>query len=352
LPVQPYAGEKTVTFYHQLLDKLAGQSGVKAAAIVRDLPFSGTDPRYGFYVEHQDPNQNQQGVTYRYRVVSPDYFKVMGIPLKSGRYFDEHDDSNGQPVVIINETNARQNWPGENPIGQNILTQGGVAANRCTVIGVVGDIKFGGLDSQSDIEVFYPYAQIPLPVVAPVIGSAAVLVKTTGNPASLMTVARQQVASINKDVPVSSMMTMEDIVSNSVASRRFSLLLLAVFAGVALILAAVGIYGVISYWVAQRTREIGIRMALGAKLSDVFRLVIFQAMSMVLIGLGIGLITAFVMSKLLASRFSGQLFGIKSTDPITFISVALLLAAVALIACFIPARRAVKVEPTVALRYE
>jgi putative ABC transport system permease protein len=320
--------------------------------MVRDLPFSGTDPRYGFVVEGRNPNQNQQGVTYRYRVVSPDYFKVMGIPLKNGRYFDEHDDANGQPVVIINETNARQNWPGENPIGQNILTGGGVAANRCTVIGVVGDIKFGGLDSQTDNEVFYPYTQVPLQVVAPVMGSAAVMVKTTGNPATTMTAARQQVAAIDKDVPISSVLTMEDVVSNSVAPRRFTLLLLAVFAGVALTLAAVGIYGVISYWVAQRTREIGIRMALGAKLSDVFRLVIFQAMSMVLIGLGVGLITAFVMSKFLASKFSGQLFGVRSTDPITFISVALLLATVALIACFIPARRAAKVEPTVALRYE
>ena len=352
LPARTYAGAKTVTFYHQLLDKMAGQSGVKAAAMVRDLPFSGTDPRYGFVIEGQNPNQNQQGVTYRYRVVSPDYFKVMGIPLKYGRYFDDHDDANGQPVVIINETNARQNWPDQNPIGQNIITGGGVAANRCTVIGVVGDIKFGGLDTQTDNEVFYPYTQVPLPVVAPVMGSSAMLVKTTANPANLMGAARRQVSSIDKDVPVSSMQTMEEVVSNSVASRRFTLLLLAGFAGVALILAAVGIYGVISYWVAQRTREIGIRMALGAKVSDVFRLVIFQAMSMVLIGLGIGLVAAFVMSKFFASQFSGQLFGVRSTDPMTFLSVAFLLATVALVACLIPARRAVKVEPTVALRYE
>jgi putative ABC transport system permease protein len=351
LPARRYQGAKLIQFYHELLNKVGNQSGVKSAAIVRDLAFSGTDPRYGFTIEGRPTDQNQ-GVTYRFRVISPDYFKVMGIPLKSGRFFDDHDDQNGLPVVIINETTARQNWPGQNPVGQNILTGGGVAANTCKVIGIVGDIKFGGLDTLSDNEVFYPYPQIPEPVVLPVMGSMAVLLKTTVSPASLISGTRQQIASIDKDVPVSSMLTMEEVVANSVAPRRFNLLLLAVFAGIALVLAAVGIYGVISYWVAQRTREIGIRMALGAKLSDVFRLVIFQAMSMVLIGLGIGLIMAFGLTRALASLFSGLLFGVKATDPVTFISVAAILTVVAMVACLIPARRAAKVEPTVALRYE
>ncbi|HZS46360.1 MAG TPA: ABC transporter permease [Blastocatellia bacterium] len=351
LPNRPYPAKKKTIFYDQALDKIAHQPGVKHAAIVRDLPFSGTDPRLGFYVEGRPQDQNN-GVTYRYRIISPDYFSVMGIPVENGRIFTEYDDENSQSVVIINETCAKQQWPNQNPIGQVILSPGGFAPARSVVIGVVGDVRFGGLDSPTDVEVYYPYHQIPDQFMNAGMGSAAIVVRTSGNPLDFAENIRQQIGSIDKDVPVSSILTLEDLLSNSVAPRRFNLLLLAVFAGVALTLAAVGIYGVISYWVAQRTREIGVRMALGAQISDIFKLVIFQAMSIVLIGLGIGLIVSLGLAQFMSSTFSGLLFGVKALDPITFASVATLLAAVALFACYVPAKRAVKVEPTVALRTE
>lgn len=351
LPVRPYPSLRKVEFYRNLLDHLNHTSGVQAAGVIRDLPFSGTDPRYGFTIEGRPPDPNG-GVVYRYRTASPDYFKAMGIPLKRGRFFTDHDDQDAPAVAIINETAAKQNWPDEDPIGQVILTPGGPSPARCTVIGIVGDVKFGGLDAESETEVYYSYRQIPEQSLPAAIGSMAVVVRTNLDRASAASELRRQVASIDKDVPVTSILTMDDLLSNSLAPRRFNLVLLAGFAAVALLLAAVGIYGVISYWVSQRTREIGIRMALGAQMSDIMKMVIREAMTVVSIGLGAGLVVSLGLTQFLSSTFSGLLFGVKASDPATFVFVGLVLATVALIACYIPARRAVKVEPTIALRYE
>jgi putative ABC transport system permease protein len=352
LPSTPYPAQKKRVFYHQLVDRLEEQPGVEAAAVIRDLPLSGTDPRYGFKVEGRSDEAQDGGYSVRYRIISPGYFKAMGIPLKQGRYFDEHDDENGAGVAIINESAARTIWPGQNPIGQVVVTDGGLAREKCVIVGIVGDIKFGGLDTQPDPEMFIPYPQLPEKVMQAAIGSMAVVVRGKGNPTALVADVRRQVAAIDKDVPVSSVFTMNELLANSLSSRRFNLLLLVIFAGVALLLAAVGIYGVLSYWVSQRTREIGIRMALGAQRTDIFKLVIFQAMSLVLIGLGIGLGAALLLGRVLSGTFSGLLFGVSAFDPLTFVSVTLVLAAVALLACYVPARRAVRVEPTIALRYE
>src|SRR5205085_3499815 len=311
-----------------------------------------TDPRYGVTVEGRSTGEQGSGYTVRDRIAGPDYFKVMGIPLSKGRYFDEHDDERAPGVAIINESAAKKIFPNEEPLGKVLRTDGAYAPDRLTVVGVTGDVKFGGLDSQSDPEVYIPYTKLPEQFIQPGIGSVVVVVRADGDPSSLVGVLRQKVAAVDKNIPVSSVLTMDEVLSGSLAPRRFNLVLLVVFACVALVLAAIGIYGVLSYWVAQRTREIGIRMALGAQGKDIFRLVVFQAMTVVVVGLLIGAGVALGLARFLSSTFSTLLFGVKATDPLTFVFVALVLAAVALLACFVPARRATKVEPVTALRSE
>jgi putative ABC transport system permease protein len=352
LPAASYPTPKKLLFFRQLVQGLSQQPGVEAAALVRDLPLSGTDPRYGVTVEGQPKEVQGDGYTVRDRIISADYFKAMGIPLKRGRYFDEHDDEHSPAVAIINESAARKLFGDEDPLGHVLDTGGNYAPDKCQIVGVVGDVKFGGLDSQADPEVYVHYMQLPESFMQPGIGSVAVVLRGAGKPAELAGALRQQAATLDQNVPVSAVTTMDDVLAGSLAPRRFNLLLLSVFAGVALVLAAVGIYGVLSYWVAQRTREIGIRMALGARPSDIFRLVVFRAMTVVVIGLFVGALGALALARFLSGTLSGLLFGVRATDPATFILVALLLAAVALLACFVPARRAVKVEPTTALRTE
>jgi putative ABC transport system permease protein len=352
LPPIPYPGQKKAMFYHQLIERLEQTPGIEEAAVIRDLPLSGTDPRYGVTVEGRPDAQQNGGYTIRYRIISPDYFKVMGIQLKRGRSFTDHDDQNAPSVAIINESAANQIFPGEDPLGKVLLTGGAYAPDHCQVVGVIGDVKFGGLDSQPDAEFYIPYAKLPEPVIQPIIGSMAVVIRGTGDSSSLTGQLRQQVAAIDKNVPLSSVRTMNDLLANSLAPRKFNLLLLIVFGAVSLTLAAVGIYGVLSYWVAQRIREIGIRMALGAQAFDIFKLVVFQAMSVVSIGLGIGVVAAIALTRILSSTLSSLLFGVRATDPATFVVMVLLLGATAFAACYFPARRAVKVEPTTALRAE
>ena len=352
LPLISYPTQKKLLFYRQLVEGLAHQPGVEAAALVRDLPLSGTDPRYGVTVQGRAGNLQSDGYTVRDRIISADYFKAMGIPLKRGRYFNEHDDEHAPAVAIINESAAQKIFPDQDPLGQVLVGGGNYAPDNCQIVGVVGDVKFGGLDSQADPEVYVHYPQLPESFMQPGIGSMALIVRGSGSPTTLAGAVRQQVATLDQGLPVSAVTTMEDVLAGSLAPRRFNLLLLSGFASVALVLAAVGIYGVLSYWVAQRTREIGIRMALGAQGRDIYKLVIFQALSVVLIGLGIGILGALGLARLLASTLSGLLFGVRATDPVTFTFVALLLAAVSLVACYVPARRAVKIDPTIALRSE
>ena len=352
LPAASYPSQKKTLFYQQLVGGLAQQPGVESAAVVRDLPLSGTDPRIGVTVEGRSREEQGDGYTIRDRIISPDYFKVMGIPLKKGRYFDEHDDRDAPGVAIINESAARRIFPNQEPLGQVLSTGGLYAPDKCTVVGVVGDVRFGGLDSEGDPEMYIPYTKLPESFVQPAIGSMAVVARASGEPTALAGAVRQQVSAIDKEMPVSSVLTMEEVLANSLAPRRFNLVLLAVFACVALVLAAVGIYGVLSYWVTQRTREVGIRMALGARASDIFKLVVFQAMTVVLAGLSVGVLAALALARVLSGTLGGLLFGVRATDPLTFAAVASLLAAVALAACYIPARRATKVEPVNALRSE
>jgi putative ABC transport system permease protein len=275
-----------------------------------------------------------------YFAVTPGYFKAMGIPLLKGRDFTERDNADSPRVVIINETMANTLFPGEDPVGKRLHITMDEEIFR-EIVGVVGDVKQNGLDKQTRNQTYEPFAQEPSTVMS-------LIVRSSGNPAGLIGAIRAEVLALDKDLPLNSARTLPDIISASVAQQRFSMLLLCVFATVALVLAAVGLYGVMSYSVTQRTHEIGIRMALGASKRDVLRLVVGQGTALAVTGVGIGLAGSVLLTRLMA----GLLFGVSATDPLTYLLIALLLTGVALVASFIPARRAAKVDPMIALRYE
>jgi putative ABC transport system permease protein len=274
---------------------------------------------------------------------SPDYFKTMRIPLIKGRYFTEHDRAGSTPVAIIDETLAAKYWPDEDPVGKRITFEGG-AANPIwrEIVGVVGYVKQRGLENAE------PRVQYYIPHRQRTFGGMYLVVRTAGDPASLAPAVRGAIGSIDKDQPVYRVTTMEQMMANSLAQRRFAMLLLGIFAALAMVLAAVGLYGVMSYSVTQRTHEIGIRMALGAKPGDVLKMVVGQGAVLTSIGVGIGLVASFILTRWMAAL----LFGVSATDPVIFASIAVALSGVALLASYIPARRATKVDPMIALRYE
>jgi putative ABC transport system permease protein len=273
------------------------------------------------------------------RSVSPDYFGSLGISLIKGRDFSERDKSDAPKAAIINNDLARIYFPNEDPIGKRITFDD--AQSWISIVGVIGDVKQLGLDSSAKPEVYFPYPQMAAP-------SMSLVVRTASDPLSLAGAVKSQIQMIDKDLPIDEAKTMQQLLAESISGRRFNMLLLTVFAVVALVLAIVGIYGVMSYTVTQRTHEIGIRVAIGAQSRDVFRMVIGQGMMLAMIGVAFGLIGAFGLTRLMTT----MLFGVEPTDPATFVSIALLLTAVALVACYIPGRRATKVNPLVALRYE
>jgi putative ABC transport system permease protein len=266
----------------------------------------------------------------------------MGISMLRGRAITAQDGGDAPRVVVINEAMKRRFWPNEDPLGKRIsfLTTDGTPDWR-EIVGVVKDIRHTALDSEPQPEMYFPFSQFPLPFMT-------IVVRTASDPLSLVPAARNQVMAVDKDQPISNIHTMEELLAISVSQRRFNMLLLITFAVVALALASVGIYGVMSYTVAERTHEIGLRMALGAQRRDVIRLVISQGMMLAGIGVGIGLVCAFAMTRMMSSL----LFGVGATDPLTYALIAALLSSVALLACYLPARRATKVDPMVALRYE
>ena len=327
-----------LTFYQQVIERLQSLPGVKAVGAVSRLPLVGGNSSRSFSVPG-DAN----GYSADIRVSSADYFRTMGIPLLKGRSFNESDVGSSLNVAIINEALARTVFPGQDPIGKQI-TNFGSAPNFLTlqIIGVVGNVRHVGLDTAPRSEIYQMLGQAQWPSMFVAMRSA------TSDPTTLTSAAQSAVWSVNHDVPLANIRTMQDVIANSVQRRRFGMLLLTLFAAVAMLLAAIGLYGVMSYSVAQRTKEIGIRMALGARRPDVLALVVKQGMALVFIGIAAGIILSLATTRLI----SGMLFGITATDPLTFAGVVLLLGAVAFLANYLPARRAASVDPMVALRYE
>jgi putative ABC transport system permease protein len=278
-----------------------------------------------------------------FRRASTGYFQTMGIPLLAGRLVTEQDVTNNTGAVLINDAMAKRFWPGEDPVGKRIstATSNGQQTQWQTIVGVVGSVRHLGLDVEPRPEIYYHTNTGP--PFGPV-----VVIRTTSDPQRLISIARAKVRELDRDVPISNVNTMEQLVAQSVAQRRFGMFLVGVFAALALVLAVIGIYGVVSYSVAQRTTEIGVRMALGASTTDVLKLVLKNGMSLALIGVGVGLAGAFAATRMMAAL----LFEVKPTDVATFAIVSVGLILVALLACYVPARRAMKVDPLVALRYE
>jgi len=331
--------DQRAAFFTQLIEKVSALPGVAAVGASQTLPIQG-DYLLGFIIQGRPPFPLGQEPSTNYYSVTPDYFRAMGIPLMRGREFTEQDRTGATRVVIINEEMAKRYFPDEDPIGKRIhVTQGPETFRE--IVGIVGDVKQYGLARPTTLQTYEPFLQEPY-------SSMTLVVRADGNLGPLGGAIRSQVLAIDKEQPISRIKALEEVVSESVAKQRFSMLLLGVFAAVALVLAAVGLYGVMSYSVTQRTHEIGIRTALGAKQSDVLKLVVGQGMVLALAGVGIGLVAAFGLTRLM----SVLLFGVSTTDPLTFVALPAVLILVALAACFVPARRATKVDPMIALRYE
>jgi putative ABC transport system permease protein len=266
----------------------------------------------------------------------------MRIPIIRGRFFDDRDTMDSQPVAIIDETMARKYWPDEDPMGKRITFQS--RDNQPIwreIVGIVGHVKHQGLDGESRVQYYMPHSQTQN-------GFMSLVVRASVDPASLTGAVRGAISGLDKDLPVFRVKTMEQFVSESMAQRRFAMALVGIFASVAMAIACVGLYGVLSYSITQRLREIGIRMALGASGADVLLLVVGQGMLLALVGVALGSVAAFLLTRLMANL----LFAVTASDPLTFVTIAALLTMVALVACFAPARRATKVDPIEALRYE
>jgi putative ABC transport system permease protein len=328
-----------------LVDRINGEPGVERAAAVFGLPFvddfsagtSFTKPG-----QADDANAPSAGM----RVVTPGYFETMKIPLKAGRLFDAHDDENGPEVVLINEAAAARFWPGENPIGQTLhvgvwLTRGKPRSGMKTIVGIVGNVKYEGLDSGTPPEIYLPHAQHP-------VDGVTIVARTRGEPMALAPVLRADLASVDRELPMANVRPMTALIGSSIAERRFTMLLLVAFAAVAALLAAIGIYGVLAYVVGQRTQEIGVRLAIGASPGSVVALFLREGLWLAAVGLVFGLAGALATTRAIAS----MLFGVTAADPVTFVFVGVGLAAVALLASYLPARRAARVDPCAALRAE
>jgi predicted permease len=342
LPESHYKGDdRQIAFFHAVLDRLFASPGVSSAALGVPIPFSGENWGGSFEIEGRAMGQGDPGPHAYQRYVTAGYFSTLGIPLRRGRFFTDGDRKGSAPVVLVDENLARQYWPGQNPIGQRIRRASNDAPWE-TIVGVVGHVKHSALVGDSDKGVCYhSLLQDPSPDVF-------VVAKTPGNPAILAGVIREAVRSVDSAQPVHGMKSMDQRIAESLGPRRFAVTLLAVFAGLSLLMAGLGLYALVSYTVAQRTHEIGIRMSLGAQSSQVLALMIGYGLKLALIGVALGAAVAFILARLLSS----QLYGVGTFDFGTFVLMGLGLALAAVAASYVPARRAARVDPMVALRYE
>ncbi|HVF89381.1 MAG TPA: ABC transporter permease [Blastocatellia bacterium] len=341
LPARRYnEPRKLSAFFDQAIERVKNLPGVESVGAANMLPFSGSNTSSGFSIEGRPAPTDGEPLFAQIRMVSPDYFSTMQIPLKAGRVFSDADRADGQNVIIVNDIFAQRLFPGEDPVGKVVVTNRGAQLPR-VIVGVVQEVKHFQVDDAARMQMYVPYSQVPFP-------SMGLVIKTAAEPGGLIAAVRREIWAVDPDQPIARTTTMERMLSDRLALSRTISLLLAVFAVVALALASVGIYGVMSYSVAQRTHEIGIRMALGAKEGDVVRMVVGQGFRLTVIGVLIGLAGSLALGGVMSS----VLFGVSGSDPLTFCVTAIILTGVALVATYIPARRAVKVDPIVALRYE
>jgi putative ABC transport system permease protein len=341
--------QQRATYVEQVLERLRSVPGVTAAGVTTALPFfeSSISSSLPFTIEGETAPPAGQEPTAFYTIATNDYFASLAVPLVSGRLFTQFDRAGAPLVILINETMAKRFFPGKDPVGKKILVRGGQrgqsqsAPAPSEIIGVVGDLRHEGLDQEPRPEYFRPYDQW-------LTGSIIFTVRTSSAPATLIPILKARLWEVNGTQPIYQVATLDNLIGDSLKARRFSLLLLGSLAALALVLALVGIYGVMSLATRQRTHEIGVRMALGAEGGDVLRLVMAHGLKLASVGVGLGLVGAFAMTRLLRTL----LYEVSATDPLTFIQVALLLIIAAVVACYIPARRATKVDPMIALRYE
>jgi putative ABC transport system permease protein len=344
LPEVKYDTDKQAQFFIDLKQRLEATPGVQSASSILPLPLNNDRFVISFEIEGR-PLAPKDQPSADFFASGVGYFKTMGIPIIKGRDFDDRDKHGATPVVIVTETFAKQIFPNEDPIGKRIKPGIGTYEDEDSpwreIIAVVGDIRNRSLNTEPKKAYYVPQSQVPF-------NQLVAVVKTTGEPHSLIPTVTKQVGAMDADIPLFAVKSMPEYLSQSVAAPRFSTTLLTIFAAVALVLTVVGLYGVMSYSVAQRTNEIGIRLALGAQSRDVVLMIVKQGGMLILLGLAIGLAGAFLLTRLIASL----LFGVTAKDPITFGAVAVLLAIVALLACYVPALRATKVDPMDALRCE
>lgn len=341
LPDKYAEGEPRTQLLRQMLERLKNLPGVQSTGAVLSLPLGGDTFNVGrSYIREGRPATPEESVNAAYLAATPEYFQTLQIPLIAGRAFNDRDNEQAPKVLIVNETMARQLWPGESPLGRRVTIWRDEKFAR-EIVGVVGDTR-ASLDTEAGLQMYVPYAQDSG------WGSLSLVVRTSGDPLNTTAAARIEIRSLDKGIPVYNVKTMNDVLAVSVGQQRLSMLLFSSFAAVALLLAMIGIYGVTAYHVSQRTQEIGIRLALGAQVSDVMKLILKSGMALAAVGVGLGLAGAFALTRLMTSL----LFGVTPTDAVTFAGVAGCLLVTALVACYIPARRATKVDPLVALRYE
>src|ERR1044072_402665 len=334
--------QKRIAFYRDLTTQVQSLPGVVSVGVVTPLPYSGFDST-GIYVEHQPVPAGQEPMVDRY-IMTPGYLAALGIQLERGREITEQDAENASLVLLVSESLAARFWPNEDPIGKRIKlpwNPGREDNPWRTVVGVVGDVKQYGLDKPGTSALYLPHAQYPVPFMS-------LVVRTAGEPAEMSGTVRQAVQKLDRDQVPTEIATMQEVMAKSIQTQRFSMYVLGVFAILALALAAVGIYGVMSYVVAQRTREIGIRIALGASLGNILGLVLKNGLVLTITGIVLGAATAFGLTRLMKSL----LFGVVPTDLLTFAVVCICLMVVALVASYLPARRATKVDPLAALQYD
>jgi putative ABC transport system permease protein len=349
-PIKYAEHSQRVAFYRDVLQRVKALPGVVSAGYATTVPLATKGGTNGFSIEGRTVEQESAGgIAYdaNHRQVSAAFLQAMGIPIQEGRPFNDADNEQSVPVAIINQTMARQFWAGESPIGKRFKLgdPGDPEVPWVTIVGIAGDVRQMGVDEPVKAEMYFPHQQS---AYADFYAPRDLAIRTSIDPLSVVAGVRKEIHEVDPDQPISNVQTMADVVGEETASRELGMTLLTVFAGVALLLSTLGIYGVLAYFVVQHTQEIGVRMALGAQRSDILRLILKKGMTLTIFGVAIGLAAAFALTRLMSSL----LYGVSTTDPLTYAGLAALLIGVAFIACYLPARRATKVDPMVALVYE